>query len=141
MSFALSGNSTTRVPELTAGDGCGRAANVGKRFQAGLADHAAPSVRAWVLEHFDAGAVESVDIAINAPLATLQSGGPPVPDDGISIEVVASGATIRPVDGLPPITRCGYRHAYRRQGRDDRAWSRHRRSRNRPQADGHERCV
>ena len=27
-----------------------------------------------------------------------------MPDDGISIEVVTTGATIRPVDGLPPIT-------------------------------------
>ncbi|MGZ5895151.1 MAG: hypothetical protein ACXWJ6_02730, partial [Xanthobacteraceae bacterium] len=61
-------------------------------------------VRAWVLEHLDNGAIDSVDIAINAPLSTLQTGGPPVPDDGISIEVVTSGATIRPVDGLPPIT-------------------------------------
>jgi hypothetical protein len=61
-------------------------------------------VRAWVLEHLDNGAIERVDVAINAPLSTLQTGGPPVPDDGISIEVVTSGATIRPVDGLPPIT-------------------------------------
>jgi hypothetical protein len=61
-------------------------------------------VRAWVLQHLDNGAIDSVDIAINAPLATLQADGPPVPDDGISIEVVTSGATIRPVDGLPPIT-------------------------------------
>ena len=61
-------------------------------------------VRAWVLEHLDNGAIDRVDIAINAPLSTLQTGGPPVPDDGISIEVVTTGATIRPVDGLPPIT-------------------------------------
>jgi len=63
-----------------------------------------PRVRTWVLGHIDDGSVESVDVAINAPLATLQSGGPPVPDDGISVEIVASGATIRPVEGLPPIT-------------------------------------
>ena len=61
-------------------------------------------VRAWVLAHLENGAIERVDVAINAPLATLQSGGPPVPDDGISVEVVTTGATIRPVDGLPPIT-------------------------------------
>jgi hypothetical protein len=61
-------------------------------------------VRAWVLEHLDNGAIERVDVAINAPLSTLQTGGPPVPDDGISIEVVTTGATIRPVEGLPPIT-------------------------------------
>ncbi len=52
-----------------------------------------------MLEHLDNGAIESVDVAINAPLVTLQSGGPPVPDDGISIEVVTTGATIRPVEG------------------------------------------
>ena len=60
-------------------------------------------VRAWVLAHLDNGAIERVDVAINAPLSTLQTGGPPVPDDGISIEVVTTGATVRPVDGLPPI--------------------------------------
>src|SRR5262249_17958418 len=49
------------------------------------------------------GAIERVEIAANTPIAALQSGGPPVPDDGLSIEIVASGATVTPVDGLPAI--------------------------------------
>ena len=34
-------------------------------------------------------------IATNAPFSTLMPGGPPVPDDGLSIEIVTSGNTIR----------------------------------------------
>ena len=42
-------------------------------------------------------------IATNAPMRTLKASGPPVPDDGLSIEIVGHGAEIRPVDGLPAI--------------------------------------
>ena len=63
----------------------------------------APAVRTWVLDHVISGTIERVDIATNAPMHTLKSSGPPVPDKGLSIEVSGKGATIRPVDGLPPI--------------------------------------
>jgi hypothetical protein len=63
----------------------------------------APAVRTWVLSHVVSGSIERVDIATNAPMHTLKASGPPVPDNGLSIEVAAKGATIRPVDGLPPI--------------------------------------
>jgi hypothetical protein len=33
----------------------------------------------------------------------LRTSGPPIPDDGLSIEVVGTGVEVRPVDGLPPI--------------------------------------
>jgi Protein of unknown function len=62
-----------------------------------------PVLRNWVLEHVETGRVQRVVIATNAPLPTLKASGPPVPDDGLSIEVVTSGVTIRPVDGLPAI--------------------------------------
>jgi len=62
-----------------------------------------PPVREWVLSHFDSGSIERIEIATNAPIHTLQNGGPPVPDDGLAIEVVASGAVVTPVDGLPSI--------------------------------------
>ena len=42
-------------------------------------------------------------IATNAPLSTLKPNGPPMPDDGLSIEIIGSGAEIRPVEGLPAI--------------------------------------
>ncbi|HLA19921.1 MAG TPA: DUF3971 domain-containing protein, partial [Pseudolabrys sp.] len=63
-----------------------------------------PGVRAWIVERLHSGSIERVEIATNAPLSALQSSGPPIPDDGLSVEIVASRATIQPVEGLPPIT-------------------------------------
>src|SRR5205823_9235042 len=34
---------------------------------------------------------------------TLRSSGPPIPDNGLGIEINGTGAEIRPVEGLPPI--------------------------------------
>jgi hypothetical protein len=62
-----------------------------------------PKVRDWVLEHVVDGTVERIDIATNAPLDTFRPGGPPIPRNGLSIEIVGSSATLRPVAGLPPI--------------------------------------
>jgi len=63
----------------------------------------APKVRDWVVEHVVSGNVDRIDIAANAPFATLRTGGPPIPDEGLSIEIVGSAATLQPVSGLPPI--------------------------------------
>ncbi len=63
----------------------------------------APKVRAWVEEHVQSGTVEQMDISINAPWSTLKSSGPPVPDDGLLIQIIGHGAEIRPVEGLPGI--------------------------------------
>ena len=62
-----------------------------------------PKVRAWVEDHIVNGAIERLVIAVNAPMSTLKASGPPVPDDGLSIEIVGHGAEIRPVTGLPAI--------------------------------------
>jgi hypothetical protein len=62
-----------------------------------------PSVRAWVEEHVISGTIERLAIATNAPLGIFKLVGPPIADDGISIEILGSGAEIRAVDGLPPI--------------------------------------
>ena len=62
-----------------------------------------PPVRTWVLEHFFAGTVERIDVATNAPLSTLRAGGPPLPDDGMAVEVVTKGVTVQPLVELPPI--------------------------------------
>jgi hypothetical protein len=64
---------------------------------------AAPKVRAWVEDHVLGGTVERLMIATNAPWSTLKSSGPPVPDEGLAIEIVGHGAEIRPVEGLPAI--------------------------------------
>ena len=62
-----------------------------------------PPVREWVQQHFEAGNIDRVELAVNAPLPTLQNGGPPTPEDGLSIEVVTSGGTVTALDGLPAI--------------------------------------
>ena len=62
-----------------------------------------PEVRGWFNEHLLSGTVERVVIAVNAPFDTLKSGGPPVPDDGISIDALATGCVLRPVDSLPAL--------------------------------------
>ena len=63
----------------------------------------APKVRSWVDDHVASGMVERLAIATNAPVSTLRSTGPPIPDDGLSIEIVGSGVEVRPVAGLPAI--------------------------------------
>jgi hypothetical protein len=62
-----------------------------------------PKVRTWVDEHVTGGTVERLAIATNAPMSTLRTSGPPIPDDGLSIEIIGSSVEVRPVDGLPPI--------------------------------------
>jgi hypothetical protein len=63
----------------------------------------APKVRAWVIDHVQAGTVERLDISTNALWSTLKSSGPPLPDDGLLIQITANGAEVRPVEGLPAI--------------------------------------
>ncbi len=62
-----------------------------------------PKVRDWFLDHLKSGNVERVVIAVNAPFETLKASGPPVPDDGLSIDAQASNCVITPVDGLPDL--------------------------------------
>jgi hypothetical protein len=63
----------------------------------------APKVRDWFNEHLSGGTLERIVIAVNAPFETLKETGPPIPDDGLSIEALATGCVIRPVEGLPPL--------------------------------------
>jgi Protein of unknown function len=60
-----------------------------------------PKVRDWFDEHLISGTVERIVIAVNSPLENLTSDGPPVPDDGLSIDVLGTGCVLRPVEGLP----------------------------------------
>lgn len=61
----------------------------------------APKTKAWIRDRITTGAVERVVIATNMPLASL--GGDPIPDDGLSLEIVSTGTVLAPVDELPPI--------------------------------------
>jgi hypothetical protein len=62
-----------------------------------------PKVRDWFLEHLKSGTVERVVIAVNAPFETLKAAGPPVPDDGLSIDAQATNCVLQPVAGLPDL--------------------------------------
>ncbi|MBX9709832.1 MAG: DUF3971 domain-containing protein [Xanthobacteraceae bacterium] len=62
---------------------------------------AAPEVREWTIQRIEGGALQHMDIAINAPLKNLVRGGPPIPDDGLAIDFTANNVVVRPVDDLP----------------------------------------
>lgn len=64
---------------------------------------AAYPVREWVEDHVEGGIVERVLIAGNADLSEFRAGGPPMPDDGLSIELSTTGTTLHPIASLPAI--------------------------------------
>jgi hypothetical protein len=64
---------------------------------------AAYAVRDWVEKHVWGGIVERAVAAGNAPLSYFRAGGPPMPDDGLSIDLETSGTSLRPVDTLPEV--------------------------------------
>ena len=63
----------------------------------------APKVRDWFNDHLIGGSVERLVIAVNAPLNTLKASGPPLPDDGLSVDALATNCVVRPVAGLPSL--------------------------------------
>jgi hypothetical protein len=63
----------------------------------------APKVRTWINEHLMSGSVDRLVIAVNAPYETLKESGPPIPDDGLTVDALATGCLIRPVEGLPAL--------------------------------------
>ncbi len=62
-----------------------------------------PEVREWVNERIDKGSIQSIDIAVNSPVKNLSRRGPPIPDEGLLVNIIGNGATIHPVDGLPSV--------------------------------------
>jgi hypothetical protein len=90
-----------KIPHLAFGVACTRMpGSVLKRIWPIFVNH---PVRQWVEEHVFGGVVERVVIAGNAPLPNFRAEGPPMPDDGLSIELETTGTTLRPVDSLPEI--------------------------------------
>ncbi|MCX7309582.1 MAG: hypothetical protein NTZ72_17230, partial [Afipia sp.] len=63
----------------------------------------APEVREWTIDRVDKGTLQQLDVAINAPTHTLVRGGPAIPDEGLSINFLASNVTVRPVDDMPSV--------------------------------------
>jgi hypothetical protein len=62
-----------------------------------------PEVREWVVERIERGSLQRIEIGINTAVKNLPRKGPPIPDDGLAVNIMASGVTVRPVDGLPPV--------------------------------------
>ena len=60
-----------------------------------------PEVREWVLERVERGSLQRIEIGVNSPVHNLSRRGPPIPDDGLAVNIIASGVTLRPVDDLP----------------------------------------
>jgi hypothetical protein len=62
-----------------------------------------PPVREWIIERSRGGMIEQGEITTDALISTLRSGGPPVPDDGLSIQIHTTGVTVLAFDNLPEI--------------------------------------
>ena len=62
-----------------------------------------PEVREWVTERIERGALQRIDIGVNSPIHNLSRRGPPIPDDGLSVNIVANKVGLHPVDGMPSI--------------------------------------
>ena len=60
-------------------------------------------VREWVVDRIERGAIQRIEIGVNSPVRNLSRKGPPIPDDGLNVNIVANAVTLRPVDGLPSI--------------------------------------
>src|SRR6266403_3654430 len=60
-----------------------------------------PEVREWVIERVERGSLQRIEVGVNSPVRNLSRRGPPIPDDGLAINIVASGVTWHPVDELP----------------------------------------
>jgi hypothetical protein len=62
-----------------------------------------PEVREWVIERIERGALQRIEVGVNSPVRNLSRKGPPIPDDGLAVNIVASGVTVRPVDDMPVV--------------------------------------
>ena len=62
-----------------------------------------PEVREWVIERIERGTVQRIEVGVNSPVRNLSRKGPPIPDDGLAVNIVASGITVRPVDDMPVV--------------------------------------
>src|SRR5712675_1285704 len=62
-----------------------------------------PEVREWVIERIERGTLQRIDVGVNSPVRNLSRKGPPIPDDGLAVNIVASGVTVRPADEMPSV--------------------------------------
>jgi Protein of unknown function len=62
-----------------------------------------PEVREWVIERIERGTLQQIEVGVNSPVRNLSRKGPPIPDDGLAVNIVASGVAVRPVDEMPVV--------------------------------------
>ncbi len=62
-----------------------------------------PELREWVIQRIERGSLQRIEIGVNSPLHNLSRHGPPIPDDGLSVDIVADNVTLHPVDELPSV--------------------------------------
>ena len=62
-----------------------------------------PEVREWVIERIETGNLQRIEIGVNSPTKNLTRRGPPIPDDGLNVSIIANDVSLRPVDGLPVV--------------------------------------
>ncbi|RZN26363.1 hypothetical protein [Bradyrhizobium sp. Leo121] len=62
-----------------------------------------PELREWVIERIERGTLQRIEIGVNSPVRNLSRKGPPIPDDGLAVNIVASGVAVRPVDEMPVV--------------------------------------
>jgi hypothetical protein len=62
-----------------------------------------PELREWVIERIEGGSIQNIDIAVNSPMKNLSRRGPPIPDEGLLVNIIGTGAAIHPVDGMPTV--------------------------------------
>lgn len=103
VNLAMSGSLDASGPELRVAGGLAGTPMSGPAVKKIWPVFVASKVRTWVLDNMFSGEVSRLELATNAPVDTLREGGPPIPDDGLSVEIAVNNAVIRPVEGLPPI--------------------------------------
>src|SRR5260370_24411749 len=62
-----------------------------------------PEVREWVIERVERGSLQRIEVGVNSPVRNLSRRGPPIPDDGLAVNIVASGVPLHPVEQLPSV--------------------------------------
>ncbi|MFG1357383.1 YhdP family protein [Xanthobacter pseudotagetidis] len=63
----------------------------------------APPARQFVVENVSAGTADSLTVSVRIPMDLIGQKQIPLPDDAVDLKVAASGVTVRPVQGLPPV--------------------------------------
>ena len=82
-----------------------------------------PEVREWVIERIEKGTLQRIEVGVNSPVRNLSRKGPPIPDDGLAVNIVGNGChgAAGRRNALGP--RCRFEGAGHRSDRDghDRA--------------------